>query len=619
MSNSYRLYTANGSTTDFSLVGIDGWISSGFLKVYVNNILQNTGYSFIDLNGAAPLVRFATAPSANSIVRLERQTPKTVSGFQGNIVNFNDASVLTEADLDNMAKGLLHITQEALDVGLDALTKTVDHTDWDAKSLRIENVGSPVTGSDAVTKGYVDGLTLYGTGVTTPQSWTFSGDGSEVNFTLTSPTPTQTDANLFLVETGGILQRPTTNYTINSAGVLTFTQAPPNGTNNIIVRNWGVTRNVAAFNDALAVNANLTVDGGTLFVDAATNQVGINTTTPGSPLAVTTSSAAGGTFEVVPTSSTTIAQAYNRTSGQYITNNQRGSEFTVSTGTASVSERLRVTSAGNVGINTQTPANTLSVAGTLGVSGSVAFTSDLEVDGSTFKVDSTNNRVSILATNPQRPLAVGDPAGTAVNYTNTQLELRGLPGGYSAGLAFTSQRQPTINTVEDPAAEMGFIRCTAITGFAAASYSLPKSTQIRLVNYIGGSESTGLAVTDKRTFTSLPLYTRHNDVHATVTTADYTVGIRNLVVTVNVDPNTTVTLRLPNEDEDRGRLLYVRNIQGGRIKTGAPSATSSLGMAVAPLTSVTSVANGDIMPQGAGGRWALLMCIGQGEWIVVAQ
>lgn len=272
MPNSYLLYTANGSNTDFSLVGIDGWISSGFLKVYVNEVLQTTGYSFINITSASPLVRFATAPANGAIVRLQRETPSTVAGFQGNIVNFNDASVLTEADLDNMAKGLLHIAQEADDTGRGALPATEDGLDWNADSKRITQVGSPTQSTDAVTKGYVDGLTLYGSGLTTPQNWTFNGTGSQTAFQLTNPSPTQTDANLFLVEVGGVLQRPTTNYTVSSSGVLTFTEAPANGTGNIVVRNWGVTRNVATFNDALTVNANFNVDG-LFLVDASANTV----------------------------------------------------------------------------------------------------------------------------------------------------------------------------------------------------------------------------------------------------------------------------------------------------------------------------------------------------------
>jgi microcystin-dependent protein len=57
----------------------------------------------------------------------------------------------------------------------------------------------------------------------------FSGDGSDVTFTLTNP-PVGA-ANLF-VYLSGVRQVPTTDYTL-SGSTLTFTSAPPLGTNNI--------------------------------------------------------------------------------------------------------------------------------------------------------------------------------------------------------------------------------------------------------------------------------------------------------------------------------------------------------------------------------------------------
>lgn len=253
MPNSYLLYTANGSTTDFSLVGIDGWISSSFLKVYANNVLQTTGYSFIGLTGASPLVRFAAAPTDGTIIRLQRETPATVAGFQSNIVNFNDASVLTEADLDNMAKGLVHIAQENNDTGSGALPPTVDTLSWDAKNKRITSVATPIQSQDAATKGYVDGVTLYGTGMALPQSWTFSGNASTTSFTL-SPVAAQNDPQMFIVEIGGVIQRPTTDYTIPNVNTITFAAAPPSGSNNVRVRNIGTTRNIASFSQNLTIN-----------------------------------------------------------------------------------------------------------------------------------------------------------------------------------------------------------------------------------------------------------------------------------------------------------------------------------------------------------------------------
>jgi len=260
MPNSYQLHTANGSTTDFSFSQIDGWVSSGFIKVYVDDVLQTTGYTFQNLTAVNPLVRFTTAPVNGKIIKIQRETPSTISGFQSNIVNFNNGSVLTEEDLDNLGRGLLHITQEGNDTGSGALGPTTDGLHWNAESKRIQNIGTPTALTDAATKGYVDGISLYGSAMATPQSWVFNGNGSTTAFTL-SPAPATTDAVMFIVEVDGVIQRPTTNYTITAPATLSFFTAPDAGTGNIVVRNFGSTRNVAAFSDAVSFGSNITVAG----------------------------------------------------------------------------------------------------------------------------------------------------------------------------------------------------------------------------------------------------------------------------------------------------------------------------------------------------------------------
>ena len=60
----------------------------------------------------------------------------------------------------------------------------------------------------------------------------FSGNGSYVNFTM-SFTPTADTAILVTID--GVVQKPTTDYSV-SGTTLTFTSAPPSGTNNVVVR-----------------------------------------------------------------------------------------------------------------------------------------------------------------------------------------------------------------------------------------------------------------------------------------------------------------------------------------------------------------------------------------------
>jgi hypothetical protein len=239
MANSYNLYTANGSTTDFSLVGIDGWISSGFLKVYVNDTLQTTGYSFQDLSTAAPFVRFTTAPANLAQVRLQRETPNTVASFQANVVDFNDGSVLTASDLDKVVTGLVHVAQEAEDTGSGALGLTVDETNWDADSKRITNMDDGINAQDAVTMNQLTTATIYGGATVIPQVWYFNGNGT-TTYTL-NPLPLNTTREMFLVEVGGVLQQPNT-YSITKEAIIFNGEFA--STIGISVRNFGVSRNV---------------------------------------------------------------------------------------------------------------------------------------------------------------------------------------------------------------------------------------------------------------------------------------------------------------------------------------------------------------------------------------
>jgi hypothetical protein len=237
MPNSYRLHTGNGSTTDFAINQIDGWISSGFLKVYVNDVLQTTGYSFININTVSPILRFTTAPANGAVIRIQRETPATVSTFQSNVVDFNDGSILTAQDLDNLAKGLLHRVQEGEDTGSGALGKNLPQTAWDAKNLRITNVSAGIDNKDAVNMEQFTTAVLYGA-VTAPQAWNLGPATGGTTYAL-SPAPTSLMEEMFIVEVGGVIQNPST-YTLTESAIV-FNIAPPAGV-TISVRNFGIAR-----------------------------------------------------------------------------------------------------------------------------------------------------------------------------------------------------------------------------------------------------------------------------------------------------------------------------------------------------------------------------------------
>jgi hypothetical protein len=360
MANSYLLYTGNGSTTQYSLAGIDGWISTGFLKVYFNDNVApeaTSGYTFIDLT-TAPKIQFTVAPPNNTVIRIQRETPSLVSTFRSNVVDFEDTSILTADDLDKALQGALHIVQEANDTGSGALPPTADGTHWNAESKRITNTGVPTGPNDAVNKAYADGMILYGsTAVTQPQSWTFSGNSSTTDFTF-SPTAATTDPAMFIVEVGGTIQQPTTDYTV-TASTLSFVSAPATGVDNIRVRNLGVTRSVQSF------PSNVTF-GQDIFVNGSVNTTG-NVVATGF---VGTAVLASGTVVGGAISGTTVASSGAATLNSLgVTTN------------ATVGGTLNVTGAstlGTLGAGTSTLSslgvtNNATVGGTLAVTGQATF------------------------------------------------------------------------------------------------------------------------------------------------------------------------------------------------------------------------------------------------------
>lgn len=235
---SYARYVANGSDVDFT-IDFD-YLASSHLAVYLDGVSQSSGFS---INTGTNKVTFTTAPSNGAVVLIERTTPKGKSGFQTDVADFSDGSVLTADDLDQATLGLLYVAQEAEDSGAtNALSKDLTDNKWDAADTVIKSVATPGSKGDAVNKEYVDAQALYNN-ATALDLYTFTGDGTTVAYTLT-PDPQSSEAKAFFVDVGGVAQRPTTDYTV-SGTTLTFASAPAN-LQTITVRNIGLTRDIVA-------------------------------------------------------------------------------------------------------------------------------------------------------------------------------------------------------------------------------------------------------------------------------------------------------------------------------------------------------------------------------------
>ena len=124
-------------------------------------------------------------------------------------------------------------------------------------------------------------------------------------------------------------------------------------------------------------------------VNTNSGNVGIDTTTPDGKLVVSNDGANG--LEVFPDANAgtvTILQSFDRTGSEYTPMTASSLQFRVNTGTLAggVSEKVRVTEDGKVGINTADPANEFHTIGNgrfskVDANASMAVAYDLSVPG----------------------------------------------------------------------------------------------------------------------------------------------------------------------------------------------------------------------------------------------
>ena len=280
---SFVQYTSLAGQVNYPINTIDGWLSPTFLKVYIDGVLKSvtTDYT-LQTVGVTPTIVLNTAPTTGSIVRIARDTPKTVSSFQGGVVDFQDASILTAQDLDNAVVGLLHISQEGADTGSGALGPTLDGTAWDANSKRITAVSAPSDPGDAATKNYVDTLSLYLKAQTVPQDWEFTASAGQTSFNLSATVePAGTVPEMYLVTVDGLMYPPDEyQFAGGKSNISLVFNTGLTAGDKVRIRNFGVARAVAdALTPGSITNLYLATDAVTadkIAADAVTT-VKINT------------------------------------------------------------------------------------------------------------------------------------------------------------------------------------------------------------------------------------------------------------------------------------------------------------------------------------------------------
>ena len=187
----------------------------------------------------------------------------------------------------------------------------------------------------------------------------FSGDGSTTAFTMSK----SANVNAVRVVVENVIQDPTVAYTC-SGTTLTFTSAPPSGTNNIYVVHLGppaatvapptTINNATTYTDALTVNGAFTsqgiddnADATAITIDSSEN-VGIGTTSPTAPLDVRVSGASGKTAEFHNNSGYGVDIGSDSNSVAYISSGYN-QDFAFKTDPSSgQTERMRIDSSGNL-------------------------------------------------------------------------------------------------------------------------------------------------------------------------------------------------------------------------------------------------------------------------------
>lgn len=144
MPHSYEDYPISGGVQNFTIPC--DYLAREHIHVYIDGVETN------EFTFAGPYTIRLDEYPVGEVCRVRRITPK-----ENALVDFVDGSTLRELELDASAAQMLFLAQEADDVAEGSIN-TYHHGVFDARGIRIQNVGEPEDPADAATKGFTEGL-----------------------------------------------------------------------------------------------------------------------------------------------------------------------------------------------------------------------------------------------------------------------------------------------------------------------------------------------------------------------------------------------------------------------------------------------------------------------------
>lgn len=146
MATTYKQYAADGTNRNFGVTF--AYIDRSYVHVYVDGV-ETTAYTWVN-DG---MVQLATAPASGALVEVRRITPTGVMP-----VDFEDGSILSEDQLDTVARFSAHLSEEARDYSEDSARLTKVNDAFDIRGKGLANVAPGTQPTDGVNKAQLDAV-----------------------------------------------------------------------------------------------------------------------------------------------------------------------------------------------------------------------------------------------------------------------------------------------------------------------------------------------------------------------------------------------------------------------------------------------------------------------------